>query len=197
MAISAQDVKALRDKTGCGMMDCKQALTESDGDVEKAVETLRKKGIAKAGKKAARAASEGAIGSYVHAGGKIGVLVEMGCETDFVAQNEEFQGLLKEICMQVAASAPLVIAAEDLPQDAVEKERDIYRAQITNKPPEIVEKIIEGKVKSYYKEVCLLEQPWIRDPKIIVKDLIAEKIGKLGENMLVRRFARYQLGEQA
>ena len=121
----------------------------------------------------------------------------MGCETDFVAQNEEFQGLLKEICMQVAASAPLVIAAEDLPQDAVEKERDIYRAQITNKPPEIVEKIIEGKVKSYYKEVCLLEQPWIRDPKIIVKDLIAEKIGKQGENMLVRRFARYQLGEQA
>ena len=197
MGISAKDVKALRDKTGCGMMDCKEALTEADGDVDKAVEILRKKGIAKAGKKSARAASEGAVGSYIHAGGKIGVLVEMGCETDFVARNEEFQDLLKEICMQVAASAPLAISAEDLPEEELEKEKDIYRAQITNKPPEIIEKIVQGKVKAYYKEVCLLEQPWIRDPKVTVKDLIAEKIGKLGENMVVRRFVRYQLGDEA
>ena len=197
MGISAKDVKALRDKTGCGMMDCKEALTEADGDVDKAVEILRKKGIAKAGKKSARAASEGAVGSYIHAGGKIGVLVEMGCETDFVARNEEFQDLLKEICMQVAASAPLAISADDLPEEELEKEKDIYRAQITNKPPEIIEKIVQGKVKAYYKEVCLLEQPWIRDPKVTVNDLIAEKIGKLGENMVVRRFVRYQLGDEA
>ena len=197
MGISAKDVKALRDKTGCGMMDCKEALAEAGGDIDKAVEVLRKKGIAKAGKRASRAVSEGAVGSYVHAGGKIGVLVEMGCETDFVARNDEFQELLKEICMQVAASAPLAIVAEDLPQDELEKEKDIYRAQITNKPPEIVEKIVQGKLKAYYKEVCLLEQPWIRDPKVTVKDLIAEKIGKLGENMVVRRFVRYQLGDEA
>jgi len=197
MGISAKDVKALRDKTGCGMMDCKEALTEAGADVDKAVEILRKKGIAKAGKKSARAASEGAVGSYIHAGGKIGVLVEMGCETDFVARNEEFQDLLKEICMQVAASAPLAISAEELPEEDLEKEKDIYRAQITNKPPEIIEKIVAGKLKAYYKEVCLLEQPWIRDPKVTVKDLIAEKIGKLGENMVVRRFVRYQLGDEA
>jgi len=197
MGIPAKDVKALRDKTGCGMMDCKEALTEAGGDVDRAVEILRKKGIAKAGKKSARAASEGAVGSYIHAGGKIGVLVEMGCETDFVARNEEFQDLLKEICMQVAASAPLALSPEDLPEDDLEKEKDIYRAQITNKPPEIIEKIVQGKLKAYCKEVCLLEQPWIRDPKVTVKDLIAEKIGKLGENMVVRRFVRYQLGDEA
>ena len=197
MEISAKDVKALRDRTACGMMDCKEALRETGGDQEKAVEYLRKRGIAKAGKRAARATTEGAIGSYIHAGSKIGVLVELNCESDFVAQNAEFQDLLKELCMQVAATAPQAIKPEDLPEDAIGAERDIFRAQITNKPPEIVEKIVEGKLKSFYKEACLLEQPWIREPKMTVGDLIAERIGKIGENIVVRRFVRFQLGEDS
>ena len=197
MEISAKDVKALRDKTACGMMDCKEALRETGGDQDKAVEYLRKKGIAKAGKRAARVTTEGAIGSYIHAGSKIGVLVELNCESDFVAQNAEFQDLLKELCMQVAATAPQAIKPEDLPEDAIEGEKDIFRAQITNKPPEIVEKIVEGKLKSFYKEACLLEQPWIREPKMTVGDLIAERIGKIGENIVVRRFVRFQLGEDS
>ena len=197
MEISAKDVKALRDKTACGMMDCKEALRETGGDQDKAVEYLRKKGIAKAGKRAARVTTEGAIGSYIHAGSKIGVLVELNCESDFVAQNAEFQDLLKELCMQVAATAPQAIKPEDLPEDAIEGEKDIFRAQITNKPPEIVEKIVEGKLKSFYKEACLLEQPWIREPKMTVGDPIAERIGKIGENIVVRRFVRFQLGEDS
>ena len=195
MKISAQDVKALRDTTGCGVMDCKEALKQCDGDQDKAVEYLRKQGIAKADKKASRTTGEGAIGSYVHAGAKIGSLVELGCETDFVAQTEEFQDLLREVCMQVAATSPEAIRPEDLPEERIEREKDIYRAQITNKPPPIVEKIVEGKIKSFYKETCLLEQSWIRDPKIAVKDLIAEKIGMIGENIVVRRFARFQVGQ--
>ncbi|MFH0962511.1 MAG: translation elongation factor Ts [Planctomycetota bacterium] len=195
MGISAQDVKALRDKTGCGMMDCKEALTACDGDQEKAIDHLRKKGIAKAGRRTGRATSEGAIGSYVHAGGKIGVLVELACETDFVAQNAEFQSLLKELCMQVAAAAPIAARREELPADVLEREKAIYREQVANKPANVIDKIVEGKMRSFYQEACLLEQPWIRDPKKAVQELISEHIAKLGENIVVQRFVRFQLGE--
>jgi len=194
MGVSAQNVKALREKTGCGMMDCKEALLACDGDQEKAVDYLRKKGVAKADRKAGRATTEGAIGAYVHAGGKIAAMVELGCETDFVAQNSDFQALLKELCMQVAASSPLAVRREEVPQELVEREKDIFRAQTTNKPDNIIEKIVEGKMRSFYEQACLLEQPWIRDPKRKIQDLITDHVAKLGENIVVRRFVRYQLG---
>ncbi len=197
MGISAQDVKALRDKTGAGFMDCKRALEEAGGDFEKAIEILRKKGIAVARKKAGRETKEGIIGAYIHTGGKIGVLVEVNCETDFVARNELFQELVKNIAMQIAASNPKYISPEDIPKEVLEKEKEIYREQALKqgKPEKVVDRIVEGKLRKFYEDVCLLEQPYIRDPEKKVKDYINEVIAKIRENIVVSRFVRYQVGE--
>lgn len=194
--ISADMVKELREKTAAGMMECKKALTESRGDFEKAVDLLRQKGLASASKKAGRAASEGLIGSYMHMD-RIGVLVEINCETDFVARTDDFKILVKDIAMHVAAANPTYLSREDVPQAVIEREKEIYRAQVTNKPPQVVEKIIEGKLEKFFNENCLLEQVFIRDPeqKLRIKDLVTEKIAKLGENIVVRRFVRFQMGE--
>ncbi|HTK94237.1 MAG TPA: translation elongation factor Ts [Terriglobales bacterium] len=195
--ISAAQVKELREKTGAPMMDCKQALTESKGDMEQAVVVLRKKGIATAQKKAARVTSEGTVGQYIHAGGKIGVLVEVNCESDFVARTDDFQGLVKDIAMHIAAADPKFVRKEDVTPEAFEKEKDIYRAQAaaTGKPANVVEKIVEGKMGKFYEEVCLLEQPFIKEQTISVGQLIASKIGKLGETISVKRFARFKVGD--
>lgn len=195
--ITASMVKELREKTGAGMMDCKKALTAVDGDMEKAVDYLREKGLAAAAKKADRVAAEGAVGSYIHAGGKIGVLVEVNCETDFVAKTEEFQDLVKDIAMQVAATNPLYLRREDVPEDVIEHEREVLRQQALNegKPEAIVERMIDGRIEKYYRENCLLEQAFIKDGDKSVADVITEKIAKIGENISVRRYARYQLGE--
>ncbi len=195
--ISATQVKELREKTGAPMMDCKQALTEAAGDLEKAVVLLRKRGIAVAQKKAARVTSEGSVASYIHAGGKIGVLVEVNCESDFVARTDDFKELVHDIAMHIAASDPKYIRKEDVTPEAFEKEKEIYRAQAatTGKPPQVVEKIVEGKMSKYYEEVCLYEQPFIKEQTINVSQLIASKIGKLGENISVRRFARFKVGD--
>ncbi len=196
MAITAQMVKELREKTGAGMMECKKALEEAGGDMEKAIEILKKKGIAKAEKKASRAAKEGIIGSYIHMGGKIGVLVEVNCETDFVARTDEFQQLVKDIAMQIAAMSPKYISVEDVPQEVVEKEKAIYREQAlaAGKPEHVVDRIVEGKMQKFYEEVCLLEQRFIKDDSKKVKDIITEAIAKLGENIKVSRFVRFQVG---
>lgn len=196
--ISADMVKELREKTGAGMMECKKALQESNGDFEKAVTVLRQKGLASASKKAGRTASEGLVSSYIHMD-RIGVLVEVNCETDFVARTEDFRNLVKDIAMHIAAANPVYISREQVPQETIEKEKEIYRAQITGKPPQVVEKIIEGKLEKFYNDTCLLDQVFIKDPeqKMKVKDLITEKIAKLGENIVVRRFARFQLGEKS
>ena len=196
MEIKANDVKALREKTGAGMMDCKKALVETNGNIEEAVKYLREKGIAKAAKKMDRIASEGIIASYIH-GGRIGVIVEINSETDFVAKNTEFQEFGKDIAMQVAAANPLYVRIEDVPADAIEKEKEILRNQALNegKPAQIVDKMVEGRIEKYYKEVCLLEQPFIKNPDITVKELITESIAKIGENINVRRFVRFQLGD--
>ena len=195
--ISATQVKELREKTGAPMMDCKQALTESKGDLEQAIVYLRKKGVATAAKKAARVTSEGAVTSYIHAGGKIGVLVEVNCESDFVARTEDFQELLKDIAMHIAAADPKFVRKEDVTPEAYEKEKDIYRAQAaaTGKPANVVEKIVEGKMSKFYEEVCLYDQPFIKDQTVSVSQLIATKIGKLGENISVKRFARFKVGD--
>jgi elongation factor Ts len=195
--ISAKVVKELREKTGAGMMDCKKALTECDGDIDKAAEFLRKKGIATAQKRAGRAVSEGTIQSYIHLGGKLGVLVEVGCETDFVAKNEDFLDFAKNIAMHIAATNPLGIKSEDIPDDVAEKERDIYRAQAgeMGKPDNVVEKIVDGKMKKFFQENCLLEQPYVRDPDMTVQDLLNELIAKIGENITIKRFVRFQVGE--
>ena len=194
MAVQASDVKKLRQATGAGMMDCKKALDEAAGDVDKAVEVLRKRGIAKAAKKVARETTEGLVGSYVHGNGKVATLVELNCESDFVARNEEFQQLLKDLCMQVAAAAPLAVTPDELPQDVVEKEKEIYRSEMAGKPDHVIDKIIEGKLRKFYEEKCLLEQPFIKDDKKKIKDLLTETIAKLGENIQVHRFARFQVG---
>ncbi len=198
MAISAKTVKELREKTGAGIMDCKAALQEANGDMEKAIEILKKKGVAKAAKKAGREASEGLIGSYIHHGGKIGVLIEVNCETDFVAKTDEFKNLVNELAMQVAAANPLFVKREDIPEEVINKEKEIYRAQAleSGKPEKIVDRIVEGKMEKYFKEVCLLEQPYIRDDSKSVKDIINEAIAKLGENIVVKRFVRFVVGEQ-
>ena len=197
MNISATQVKELRDKTGAPMMDCKQALTESKGDLEQAIVWLRKKGVATAAKKASRATSEGSVASYIHAGGKIGVLVEVNCESDFVARTEDFQSLLHDLAMHIAASDPKYIRKEDVTAEDYEREKDIYRSQAatTGKPPQVVEKIVEGKMSKFYEEVCLYDQPFIKEQTITVAQLIASKIGKLGENISVRRFARFKVGD--
>ncbi|MDI1471156.1 translation elongation factor Ts [Thermodesulfovibrio sp. 1176] len=195
MAISAQMVKELREKTGAGMMECKKALEDSGGDFNKAIEYLRQKGLATAQKKAGRTATEGIITSYIHMD-KIGVLLELNCETDFVARNEEFRQLAKDIAMHIAAANPQYISKEDIPQEIIEKEKEIYKAQITgNKPPQVIEKIIEGKLEKFFEEMCLLNQPFIREPEKKIQDLITEKLAKFGENIVIRRFVRFQVGQ--
>jgi elongation factor Ts len=195
--ITAAQVKELRDKTNAPMMDCKNALTEAKGDIEAAIVVLRKKGVATAAKKATRATSEGSVASYIHAGGKIGVLVEVNCESDFVARTDDFKTLVHDIAMHIAATDPRFIRKEDVTPDAFEKEKDIYRAQAaaTGKPAQVVEKIVEGKMGKFYEEVCLYEQPFIKDQTITVSQLIATVIGKLGENISVKRFARFKVGD--
>jgi elongation factor Ts len=195
--IPASQVKELREKTGAPMMDCKQALADAKGDLEQAVVLLRKKGISVAAKKASRVTSEGSVASYIHAGGKIGVLVEVNCESDFVARTEDFKELVHDIAMHIAASDPKFVRREDVTPEAYEREKDIYRAQAasTGKPANVIEKIVEGKMGKFYEEVCLLEQPFIKDQTINISQLIAAKIGKLGENIAVRRFARFKVGE--
>ena len=196
--ISAAQVKELRDKTGAPMMDCKQALTEAKGDLEQAIILLRKKGVSVAAKKAARVTSEGSVAQYIHAGGKIGVLVEVNCESDFVARTDDFKELVHDIAMHIAASDPKFVRKEDVTPEAFEREKDIYRAQAasTGKPPQVVERIVAGKMEKFYEEVCLLEQPFIKDQTMNISQLIAAKIGKLGENISVRRFARFKVGDQ-
>jgi elongation factor Ts len=197
MDITAERVKELRERTGIGMMECKKALEEAGGDAEKAIEILRKKGHARAKDKAHRETSEGMVGSYIHMNGKIGVLVEVNCESDFVARNEEFKELLKNIAMHIAAARPKYIAPADVPADELEKEKDIIREQFkdSKKPPQIVEKIVEGKLAKFYEEVCLLEQPFIKDDKTRIKDLLAAFIAKFKENTRVSRFARFEIGK--
>ena len=199
MQVSAAAVKDLREKTGAGMMDCKKALAESGGDLDKAIDYLRQKGLAAATKKASRTASDGAVGAYVHPGGKIGVLVELNCETDFVARTAEFQNLLKDIAMQIAAANPRYIRSEEIPSGHLEKEREIYRRQAmeSGKPEKVVEKIVDGKIDRFYSEVCLLEQSFIKNPDRKVADILTEAIARLGENIQIKRFSRYQLGEGA
>ena len=194
--IDAKQVKELRDKSGAPVGDCLKALQETKGNIEEAFVVLRKRGMASALKKAARSTNEGAVGTYIHAGGKIGVLLELNCESDFVARTEDFQGLLKDIAMHIAASDPRYVKSEDVTAADMEREKDIYRAQAaaTGKPAPVIEKIVEGKMAKFYEEVCLLEQPFIKDQTISIKELIATKVGKLGENITVRRFARFKVG---
>jgi elongation factor Ts len=195
--ISATMVKQLREKSGAGMMDCKQALVECDADMDKAVDFLRKKGLATAQKRAGRAMTEGTIQSYIHMGGKLGVLVEVNCETDFVAKNEDFIQFAKNIAMHIAATSPLGVRAEDVPEETVQRERDIYQAQAleTGKPENVITKIVDGKMNKFFKENCLLNQPYVRDPDLTVEDVLNELIAKIGENITIRRFVRFQTGE--
>ncbi len=195
--VTAEMVKELREKTGAGVMDCKQALQEADGDFDKAIEILRKKGAASAQKRLGRETKEGVIDAYIHPGNRLGVLIEVNCETDFVARNEEFRQFVRNMAMQVAASNPQVVSREDLPQELVEKELEIYRSQAREqgKPEHIIDKIAQGKLEKYYQEVCLLEQAYIRDPDRTVEDILNEIRAKIGENIIIKRFVRYQLGE--
>ena len=195
--ISAAMVKQLREKTGAGMMDCKNALSEVDGDMEKAIEFLRKKGLATAQKRAGRALSEGIIQSYIHMTGKLGVLVEVNCETDFVAKNDDFQEFTKNLAMHIAATNPLGITPEDISKEIIEKEKEIYRAQALDmgKPENVIDKIVEGKLNKFYQESCLLNQPYVRDTDITIADLLNQMIAKIGENISIKRFVRYQIGE--
>ncbi len=197
MNITADMVKTLREKTSAGVMDCKEALTKAEGNIEKAISHLREKGKAKAAQKAGRATKDGIVGAYIHPGSKLGVLLEVNCETDFVARTGEFKTLVKELAMQIAASNPLVLKREDLPQETVDKEKEIYRNQALNegKKEEIVERIVNGRIEKFYREVCLLEQPYIKDEDKKIQDLLDEFIAKLGENISISRFVRYRLGE--
>ncbi|MGB3914906.1 MAG: translation elongation factor Ts [Dethiobacteria bacterium] len=199
MQIEAKAVKALREKTGAGMMDCKKALQEAGGDEDKAVVILREKGLAAAARRADRVASQGIVDSYIHLGGKIGVLVEVNCETDFVARNDEFREFTRNICLQVAASNPRYINKEDIPASELEKEREILRGQALRegKPEKVIERIVEGRINKYYQENCLLEQPYIKDPDRTIRDLLSELIAKIGENIVIRRFSRFAVGEEA
>jgi len=199
MAITAEQVKTLRDMTGAGMMECKAALTETNGNMDEAVTVLRKRGLARAAKRAGRVASQGLVSSYIHMGGKIGVLVEVNCESDFVARTEAFQTLVKEVAMHIAAADPKFARREDVPAEAIEKEKDIYRAQFegSGKPPQVVEKIVEGKIGSYYSQVVLLDQPSVRDQAVTIGQMLAQAVAKTGENIVISRFCRFKLGEGA
>ena len=199
MEITAAMVKKLRDLTGAGMMECKAALTEANGDMEEATTILRKRGLAQATKKAGRSTNEGLIGNYIHMGGKIGVLVEVNCESDFVARTEDFQSLAREVAMHIAAASPQYVRRDEVPADVLERERGIYRGQMEgqNKPPQVIEKIVEGKLNSFYEQVCLLDQPSIRDPKVTIGQAVQAAIAKLGENISIARFVRFKLGESA
>jgi elongation factor Ts len=194
--ISASTVRDLREKTGAGMMECKRALTDAGGDSEKAIDILRQKGLASAAKKASRSASQGVIGSYIHMD-KIGVMIEINCETDFVARTDDFQGLVKDVAMHIAAANPTYLAREDVTQDVLDREREIYKAQVEGKPAQVVDKIVEGKLERFYSDTCLLDQIFVKDPdgKKKIKDVVTDKVAKLGENIVIRRFARFQLGE--
>jgi elongation factor Ts len=196
--INATMVKELREKSGAGMMDCKQALVECDADMDKAVDFLRKKGLATAQKRAGRAMTEGTIQSYIHMGGKLGVLVEVNCETDFVAKNEDFVQFAKNVAMHIAATNPLGVRSEDVPEEVVQRERDIYQAQAleTGKPENVITKIVEGKMNKFFKENSLLNQPYVRDPELTIEDVLNELIAKIGENITIRRFVRFQTGEE-
>jgi elongation factor Ts len=197
LSISTSLIKNLREKTGVGIMDCKVALKESDGDIGKAVEYLRKKGIATAKKRSSRSASQGQVQSYIHAGGKIGVLVEVNCETDFTGKTDDFSAFVKDLAIQIAASNPIAIDRERIPGEILDKEREIYSTQAkeSGKPDKVIEKIVEGKLKKFYEEACLLEQPFVKNPDISVQDLLNEMIAKTGEQIIIRRFVRYQLGD--
>ena len=196
MKITSQMVKELRDKTNAGMMDCKRALGDTDGDMEKAVDLLRQKGLAVAAKRADRATSEGVVECYIHAGGKIGVMVEVGCETDFVAKTDDFQNFAKDIAMHVAAVSPVAVTREDVPQEMVDREREIYvsQAKESGKPDNIIDKIVTGKIEKYLSEICLMDQKYVKNPDLSVQDLLNELIAKMGENISVKRFARFQIG---
>ncbi|MCD6131297.1 MAG: translation elongation factor Ts [Candidatus Hydrothermae bacterium] len=198
MKISADLIKELRERTGAGILDCKKALEKTGGDIDKAVEELRKMGIAKADKKLSRETKEGLIEAYIHPGAKLGVLVELSCETDFVANTKEFKELAHNIAMQIAAQAPSFVKREDIPQEVIEKEKEIYREQLKNsgKPEHVIEKIVEGKLEKFYEEACLYEQAYIKDPSITVEELIKTHIAKFGENIRVKRFARFRIGEE-
>ncbi len=199
MQISASQVKELREKTGAGMMDCKKALVECEGDFEKAIKYLREKGIADAAKRSGRTAKEGVVYSYIHPGNRIGVLVEVNCETDFVARNDQFQQFAKDIAMHIAASNPSHISRDEVPESVVEAEREVLvnQAKASGKPEKVIDKIVQGRLEKFYGQICLLEQPFIKDPNLSVEDLLKETIGRIGENIVIRRFARYQLGEEA
>jgi elongation factor Ts len=196
MDITAKMVKELREATGAGMMDCKKALKESDGDMEKASDYLRKKGIASASKKEGRATSQGIVGSYIHMGGKVGVLLEVACETDFVARTDDFQEFVHNVAMHIAAASPVAVTREEVDPSLIEKEKEIYRGQMEEqgKPAEMIDKIVEGKVDKYYSEICLLEQKYVKDPDMTVADYLKSIIGSLGENMAIKRFSRFQIG---
>jgi elongation factor Ts len=197
MAITAGEVKKLRDVTGAGMMECKAALTEANGDLEVATTLLRKRGLAAATKKAGRSTSEGLIGHYIHMGGKIGVLVEINCESDFVARTEKFQEMTKEIAMHIAAASPTYVRREDVPADVVAREKEIYKDQVKDKPAQVIEKIVEGKLNSFFQQFCLLEQASVRDPNVTIQQLVQDGIRILGENITVTRFVRFKVGEHA
>ncbi len=192
--ISAQMVSELREKTGAGLLDCKKALTEANGNMDEADTILRKKGVASAAKKAGRMANDGLIESYIHLGGKVGVLVEINCETDFVAKTDDFKSLCRDVCLQIAAASPLYVSRDQVPEADLAKERDIAAAQVIGKPPAALQKIVEGKIEKYYSTVCLLDQPFVKQPEKTVKDIVTERIAKMGENIQIRRFVRYQLG---
>ncbi len=195
--ITAAMVKPLRDATGAGMMECKAALTEAKGNIEEATTILRKRGLATATKKAGRTTNEGTIGHYIHMGGKIGVLVEVNCESDFVARTEDFQTLVREIAMHIAAASPQYVRREEVPADILERERSIYREQVKDKPAPVIDKIVEGKLNSFFEQVCLLDQPSVRDPKVTIGQLLTQAIARMGENIAIPRFARFKLGEAA
>ncbi len=199
MTISTDDIKKLRELTGAGIMDCKQALKETNGDFEKAIEWLRQKGLSALAKRAEREAKEGIVDAYIHFGGRVGALIEVNCETDFVARNEEFKQFVHDLAMQIAAQAPLYVSREDVPDEIINKEKEIYLEQLKddNKPDHIKEKIVEGKIEKFYEQVCLLDQPFIKNPDIKIKDYLGEMAAKLGENIVIRRFTRYVLGEHS
>ncbi len=194
VTITAQMVNDLRTATGAGLLDCKKALTEANGNVEEATTILRKKGAASAAKKADRATNQGLIESYIHVGGKVGVLLEVNCETDFVARNEDFKAFCRDLCLQIAAASPLYVGRDQVPEEDLAKEREIAAAQVQGKPPAAVQKIVEGKLEKFYSTICLLDQPFVKDPEKTVKDMLTERISKIGENIQIRRFTRYQLG---